>query len=198
MCIYRMSHLFVSITTFLWLFFGRFNSEEVPNVAVVKSQSKHKLRNQIFCGNDTTRMDCSTHPACKTLLRKFESEGKVSSWNRRHQSLGEHYRRFNCSTAIEIGIARAELSTYLLSSIPAIVEYHAVRTRVYCIYICCALSELRTLGGSVYGRLRPERHHEQRDEGAGQLSGNYFLGCCADFSANYLKLQRKYAVHVLE
>ena len=161
--------LFATTSTFLWLFFfSGHHSEEVPSVAGMKSQSKHKLRNQIYCGNDTTKMNCSTSLACRTLLRKFEVEGKISSWNRRHQSLGEHYRRFNCSTAIEIGIARAELSTYLLSSIPNIVEYHAVL-----VYIICTI-EIRMLhryviavGGSVHGRLRPKRHHKQLDEGAG-------------------------------
>jgi hypothetical protein len=111
------------------MLFGRYTSEEASAVtaitATVKPHTKTlKLRNQIFCGNDTTKMNCS--PACQALLRKFAMEGKVSSWNRRHVSLAEHYRRFNCTTAIEIGIARAELSTYLLSSLPAIVEYHAV------------------------------------------------------------------------
>lgn len=86
-----------------------------------------QTKNQIFCGNDTAyKIDCDLKSNCGNLLRKFEAQGKASSWNRRHQSIGEHYRRFNCTSAIEIGIARGELSSYLLSTLPSIREYHAV------------------------------------------------------------------------
>eukprot|EP01036_Dinobryon_divergens_P031859 gene31859-41342_t len=91
------------------------------------SSVEGETKNQIFCGNETTKNNCDDVKSnCGNLLRKFEAQGKASSWNRRHQSIGEHYRRFNCISAIEIGIARGELSHYLLSTLPSIREYHAV------------------------------------------------------------------------
>ena len=67
------------------------------------------------------RNDYSCHAASKKIQSDY-SRG----WAIRHHSIGQHYRLQNCTVVVEIGIARAELSTYLLKHVPGIREYHGV------------------------------------------------------------------------
>ena len=73
---------------------------------------------QVRCSNETV---CNF--MCKIASKKIKNDYS-RGWAVRHQSIGLYYSRLNCTVAVEIGIARAELSTYLLRHVPSIREYH--------------------------------------------------------------------------
>jgi hypothetical protein len=72
------------------------------------------------CANES-RCDDPCH-ASKILKPKEYS----AIWARRHPSIAQAYRDSNCKVCVEIGIARGELSHYLLKNVHSITEYHAV------------------------------------------------------------------------
>ena len=87
--------------------------QNVSSVALLLHNiSTGQCANETFC--DST---------CKMASKKIKNDYS-RGWAIRHQSIGLYYRLLNCSIAVEIGIARAELSTYLLRHVPTINEYH--------------------------------------------------------------------------
>lgn len=58
-------------------------------------------------------------------MYEFFEKSYSAGWAIRHPSIIEAYRARNCSIAIEIGTARAELAKALMTALP-IREYHAV------------------------------------------------------------------------
>ena len=72
---------------------------------------------------------CASNSTCGAACQLYSSQHRQNyshGWAVRHHSLGQHYNRFNCKVAIEIGIARAELSKYLLDNVGSIREYYAL------------------------------------------------------------------------
>ena len=74
------------------------------------------------CANESSFICDANCTYATDKIRKDYSKG----WAVRHPSIGQTYHKLNCSIAVEVGIARAELSTYLLDHVANIREYHGV------------------------------------------------------------------------
>jgi hypothetical protein len=75
-----------------------------------------------LCANQSTI--CGAN--CQSLLKEFKTRFS-HGWAIRHESLGRTFEKLGCAVIIEIGIARGELSKYLLHKLPHIIrEYNAV------------------------------------------------------------------------
>ncbi len=72
----------------------------------------------------TTEATCDEH--CLKMVEKFKKEYS-HGWAIRHPSISAHYAKSNCRVCVEIGVARGELSHYLLKNLDhQIEEYYAI------------------------------------------------------------------------
>ncbi len=63
---------------------------------------------------------------CLKMVEKFKQEYS-HGWAIRHPSISAHYAKSNCRVCVEIGVARGELSHYLLKNLNhQIEEYYAI------------------------------------------------------------------------
>ncbi len=76
--------------------------------------------NNYQCANETA---CDDH--CSQMHAKIRSDYS-HGWAVRHPSIGHYYHELGCKVCVEIGVARGELSEYLLKHVPQIEEYHGV------------------------------------------------------------------------
>ena len=88
------------------------NTSSLPNSNLTSGQVR--CANESFCD-----------PMCHITSKKIKQDYS-RGWAVRHHSIGAYYSRLNCTIAVEIGIARAELTTYLLRHVPSIHEYHGM------------------------------------------------------------------------
>ena len=112
-------HSLVKLTILLMtgLSLGQNASSDVPVVLHVNISA-----GKVHCANETL---CDS--LCKYASNKIKRDYS-RGWAIRHQSIGQFHSRLNCTIAVEIGIARAELTTYLLRHVPSIREYHGTST----------------------------------------------------------------------
>jgi len=76
-----------------------------------------------MCANATENFCDKQCESLKDSFKRHYSHG----WAVRHQSLGDTFAKLRCKVIIEIGVARGELSQYLLKRLHGIVEeYHGV------------------------------------------------------------------------
>lgn len=80
-------------------------------------------------GSKITNYQCANETACDaTCTKMFEKIRAEYShgWAIRHPSIGHYYHELKCKVCVEIGIARGELSEYLMNHVHGIEEYHGV------------------------------------------------------------------------
>jgi len=79
--------------------------------------------NTFICANATDNFCGKQCEKLKESFKRHYSHG----WAVRHQSLGDTFSKLRCKVIIEIGVARGELSQFLLKRLHGIVEeYHGV------------------------------------------------------------------------
>ena len=83
-------------------------------LTAASTSDKYKCANSTICDS-----------LCMEVVKKFEKDYS-HGWAVRHNSIGQFFKKFECKTVVEIGIARGELSHYLLTHAPMIDNYNAV------------------------------------------------------------------------
>jgi len=76
-----------------------------------------------FCANDTS-FNCDTNQDC--IAMKVDIQNQRNNWQNRYPLIACAFIEFQCNVTVEIGVARGELSNFLLDAIPKLREHHGV------------------------------------------------------------------------
>ena len=89
--------------------------------------AENQEQSQKFICADAASNECGKR--CHELRNLFKRQYS-HGWAVRHKSLGEIFAKLNCGTIVEIGVARGELSHYLMKylsqNVSIVKEYHGV------------------------------------------------------------------------
>lgn len=84
------------------------------NIAASASITDYECADQVVCSSN-----------CESIHEKILKDYS-HGWAVRHDSLGRTFHNLGCKVCVEIGVARGELSDYLLKHVRTIEEYHGV------------------------------------------------------------------------